>query len=127
PTRDKAMLAIEGTQARKSCVDGPQFTANPADFVDADVAAMMCEPRHERGITLAFRLQLRRHVRLVAKFPDLVLGTNCESAGLGLIRNAHRAEELAEVGIERITLGADENQLARLIGRNDQRNVELPQ
>src|SRR5207237_355451 len=97
------------------------------DLMDANVATVMREPRHERHIALALGLELRRHVGLVAKFPYLILRADRESPRVGLIRDTHRAEEMAKVRVQLIAVRAHEDELPRLIRRDDERDAESAQ
>ena len=127
PARDEAVLPIKSAEAGEARVHRPDLRADPADLVDADVAAVMAPAREEGGVVRARGQELRRDIGLVAEFPDLRPRADGEPAGLRLIRDAHRAVEVAEVGVELAALGAQHDEPAGLVGGDEQRDAEFAQ
>ncbi len=85
--------------------------------MDVDVAGDVDAARQIGGVVLAGRLQLAGHGGHVAVVPDGVGAADGQPGGVG--GDAHRLVEGAEVGVDRVLVIADEDDLARLIGGND--------
>ena len=65
-------LAIERRQAGETRIHPPDLFADPPDLVNPNVAAEMDLARQEDGVVLAWRIELVRDARVIAKRPDLV-------------------------------------------------------
>jgi hypothetical protein len=72
-----------------------------------------------------FRLDPGGDVGHVAEFPDLDLSADGQAVGRGSQRQTHRRLEVAKVRVEVVALGADDHELARLVGRDQKRDAEL--
>lgn len=111
------MQVVEGRNAAEPRVDSPDFVPDPRDFMDPDVAAGMAAHGQERGITVTDRVQLGCNLAVVAELPDLGTGSHGQPLAAGIVSEAHRAGKVAEVGIQRVAVGADKDQLPGLISR----------
>ena len=76
----------------------------------------------EAGVVPAGRLELGRDRRDVDVFPDL--HRRADGQPIAVQRQAHRRLERAEVGVEVVPLVADHHQLARLVGRDQERGAQ---
>ena len=92
--------------------------------MDADIPRMMGCAREKCRIGFPFWFQLRRYVRLIAKFQDLMLGANSQAPALAIIRHPHGAVKIAEVRVQRLPLLPQEDEFPGLIGRDNQRDSQ---
>ncbi len=95
--------------------------------MDVDVAGDVDAARQPGGVVLALRLQLAGHGGHVAVIPDSVGAADGQPRRVH--GDAHRLVERPEVGVDRARLGviADEDDLARLIGADDEADAGLLQ
>ena len=84
---------------------------------------------HERGRKQASCRPAGASLRAAAGtlwiFPDLVPGADREA--ISGERQAHRTRKAAEMRVEAVSVGSDDDQLPRLVGGDQERNLELPQ
>jgi hypothetical protein len=84
--------------------------------VDLHIAGAVGEARQEAGVVFALRLQAAGHGRDVVVLPDLRSGADGEAVASN--GQAHWFAEGAEVGVERVALGAQHDQFTRLVRGN---------
>ena len=125
PLRDEVVLAVEGAETGEAGVHGPDFAFHKADLMNADIAGVMAKPGEEGGVVFFLRLELGGHGGLVIEIPELMPGADGQPAGAGLVGDSHRAKEVAKMSVQSIPVRADDDELARLVGRNEQRNPQL--
>ena len=93
--------------------------------MDLDVARDVAGSRQEAGVVPAGGLEPGGDGRDVDILPDLDRGADGQAVtGQG---HAHGGLEDAEVGVEVVPFVADQDQLAGLIGGDQERTAELPQ
>jgi hypothetical protein len=109
PAGHEAVHVVERAKARESRVNGPEFAADPANLMDADVACDMAGAREKGGVVAFLGWKLRGDGGLVEEMPDFVPCADGEAPGAGIVGQAHRAEEIAEVSVERVAIGAHDD------------------
>ena len=93
--------------------------------MDLDVARNVAGAGQVAGVVSPLRLEPGGDVGDVAELPDLDGGADGQAVGRGAQGHAHRRLEGAEVGVHRPVLLADDDELAGLVGRDQQRDAEL--
>jgi len=123
PARDEAVNDVSGAETREPGVDEPELLVGPGHLVDLHVARDVARARQEAGVVPPGRLELGRGRGNVVKFPDLE--ARAERQPVARDGKPHRAREAAEVRVQALALGPDDDQLARLVGGHQQRDAEL--
>ena len=95
---------------------------DPGHLVDVDVAGDVRVARQETGVVSSRRLEAAADGPQVAILANLQGGADGQAGRVG--RQAHRPGEVAKVGVDLVTLGSDQDELAGLVGRHDQRNAQ---
>src|SRR5262245_47202040 len=113
------MLRVERAETTEAGIDDPQIViAVPSKLVDVDVAGDMNAGRQIAAVVLARRLELFRHRRHIAIFPDGVGAADSQPSVVG--GDAHRFGEGSEVSVQRAVIVSNNDCLTRLIGGNDE-------
>ena len=97
----------------------------PGHLVDLDVPRDVAGSGQEAGVVPAARFELPGDGRDVDELPDLHLRPQRQPVAVQ--GHAHRGGEGPEMGVQVVALLANHHQLARLVGRHQQRRAELPQ
>ena len=123
PAGGEAVVGIQRTQAAEAGVDHPEFVVPViGHFMNVDIARDMHAAGHIAGVMFARRVQFRGHRRHVAVVPHGVGAADGQAGAVG--RNAHGFGKGAEVGVERAAVVAHHNDFARLIGGDEQTDVQ---
>jgi len=124
PAGIEAVRDIEGAEAPEPGVDEEQFIPVViGHLVDVDVAGDMDAARQVAGVVLAQGLELGRHGGDVAVIPD---GISAADGEPGAVRgDPHGFAEAAEMGVEHVTVRAQHDELARLVGGDHETDPEL--
>ena len=93
--------------------------------MDLDVAGDVAGAGQEAGVVRPLGLEPGGDIGDVAELPDLDGGANGQAVGRGGQGQTHRRLERAEVGVHRPVLLADDDELAGLVGRHQQRDPPL--
>jgi hypothetical protein len=113
------MIGIERTETAKAGIHDPKLILLvPGQFVNIDVAGDVDAPGKITAIVFTRRLQLLRHGRLVAVVPHRVGAANRQPQRIG--SNPHGLGKAAEMGVDDALVVADQNNLAGLVGGDDQ-------
>jgi hypothetical protein len=91
--------------------------------VDVDIAGDMRLARQKTRIVFAGGLDFCRYLWDVVKLPEL--DVRAQGQTIVLQRHSHRFLEGTEMGIQVFAVGANDDQLAGLIGRHQQRDAKL--
>jgi hypothetical protein len=90
--------------------------------MDLHVAGGVRPARQEAGIVLARRIEPASHGGHVVELADLRHCADGESASMD--GDPHRSAEAAEVGVEVVAVGAENDQLAGLVGADEHGSAE---
>ena len=122
PAGSEAMFGIERAQAGEAGVDDPELiVAVLGHFVDMDVAGDMNSPRQVAGVVRARGFELRCHGRDVTVIPYGVGAADREPRPIR--GDPHGFAEGAEMSIKRNPVVAHDDDLAGLVGGDDETDV----
>ena len=125
PHGREAVIGIVRRQAGEPRVDEPQsrIAWTIRHFVNLHVARHVGRARQVAGVVLAGRIELGGDGGHVAKLPHV--DGRADRQPPAADGHAHRLVERAEVRVDDAAVGADDDELAGLIGRDQQRAAEL--
>ena len=129
PPRDEVVDPVERAQAGEQRVDDPEVAAAPRHLVGIDRPGVDRLARQVAGVVGAGRVEPGGQRRDAAELPDLVLHRDRQALPVGTDRHAHRAGQAA-VGQDQLATvrgRGGQHQLARLVGRDQQRDPMLRQ
>ena len=125
PDGTEAVQMVADAQAGEFGVDEDQLVADPVHLVDGDVAGGMREAGQETAIVLARWFQFGGHGGQIVELPDFQ--RRADRQPVALHRQPHRYVEAAEVRVQHVAVGAQHDQFAGLIRRDQHGEVQFPQ
>ena len=122
----KEIRAFQGhASGALRCRVAAKRRGSPSHLMNQHFPGGMARARQETGVVLTDRFQLGGYFRHVVEFPNLQ--GRADGQTVTMDRQPHRLSEAAEVGVDDSSVGAKQDQLASLVGRDQHGDAEMLQ
>ena len=122
PARDETELVAEGTEAGEQRVDEPELVADPGHLVGVDLAGDVRGAGQVAGVVLPGRLDPRGQLGRTPEEPDLATGADGDPRWAD--GDPHHLLEAVERTGQGTLVGPEDQELARLVGRDQEAGPE---